>query len=101
MILGDLGIAVIVTSGGQRFSLSLGENSTVLTGGGSIRITMSQSDASSMGAYLLRYWRDEVADVDHQDIEALFPEGSGYLTFKVDVSMPPVSAREARRRLGI
>lgn len=51
----------------------------------------------------LKYYRDGIADVDHIDVEIGANDGDkGFaLTLTVGNAQPPVSAEEAKRRLGI
>ena len=53
-------------------------------------------------AFFLRYYRDEVSEVDHVDLEAIDSDTGKrdeYITFCVPDSRPPVSAKEAEERL--
>ena len=52
--------------------------------------------------FFLKYYRDEVADVDHIDLEAINADTGKqdeYITFRVPDWRPPVSPEEAERRL--
>jgi hypothetical protein len=54
--------------------------------------------------FFLQYYRDGVAEVDHIDVEMDPRHGDGrgvFLTFQVSNFLPPVSAEEARRKLGL
>lgn len=53
-------------------------------------------------AFFLKYYRDEVAEVDHVDLEAIDADTGKqdeYVTFRVPDFRPPVSAQEAEKRL--
>jgi hypothetical protein len=52
--------------------------------------------------YFLKYYRDGLADVDHLDFEATWDTGDACdFSLKVALHKPPVSAEEARKRLGL
>jgi hypothetical protein len=52
--------------------------------------------------FFLKYYRDGRADVDHLDMEATWDTGNACdVTLKVSRYKPPVSAEEARKRLGL
>jgi hypothetical protein len=101
MILEEIGSVVITGKSGLKCSISLGDISSVGRGHDMLRIVMNKNDILCVGAYLLRYFRDDVAEVDHIDIEAIFQDRDGYIIFKVGEYLPSVSGEEARRRLGI
>lgn len=61
-------------------------------------ISFKRRDCEYVASFFLRCYRDGFAEVDHIDVET--PTG-GYITLSVDSFAPPVSADEARRRLGI
>jgi hypothetical protein len=53
-------------------------------------------------AFFLKYYRDEVAEVDHVDLEAIdvaTGKQGEYVTFRVPDSKPPLSAQEVKERL--
>ena len=63
-----------------------------------INLTLADHDLGRLRMFFLRYYRDGYAAVDHVDIET--PNGD-YITVTVHESAPPVSAEEAKRRLGV
>ena len=70
----------------------------------SASILLSPTEFESLMFFCLRTVRDGVAPVDHLDIEAIDPitgHESGNFALKFPISAPPVSAVEARRRLGL
>jgi hypothetical protein len=61
-------------------------------------IRLAASDLDFVRHSFLRYYRDEVADVDHIEVDT---NKGDYITFSVEEWLPPVSAEEARRRHGL
>jgi hypothetical protein len=64
-------------------------------------LEFSERDLDFVLSYLLVYYRDGAADVDHIDITLEHPGGSGELDFtiKVEASKPPLSPAEAKRAI--
>jgi hypothetical protein len=61
-----------------------------------LEVSLASADLDFVRPFFLRYYRDNVAEVDHLDIET---DNGGYITFSVEEFVPPVSAEEVRRRL--
>lgn len=71
------------------------------SGRGRRELELSQRELEFVCSFLLVYYRDEAADVDHIDIEVASEEAeSTDITFQVDRSKPPMTADEARTLLG-
>jgi hypothetical protein len=66
--------------------------------GNPLRVLLSERDLNYMRHFFMRYYRDGVADVDHIDIET---DKGDYITLKVEESIAPMSAEEAKRKLGM
>ena len=67
-------------------------------------LQLTQIELERLVHFFLRYYRDGVAEVDHLDIEANENTPNrmdAYVTFVVPDYLPPVSAAEAKRRLGM
>ena len=70
----------------------------------SLEIGLSDREIGSWLSFFLKYYRDGMAEVDHIDIEASSArEGIPPIdiVLKVAHAQPPLSAEEARRRLGL
>jgi hypothetical protein len=80
---------------------SNGAESGVKRKGQDLHVELMEPDLGYVGAYLLRFYRDGVAAVDHIDVEAKIEGTNGYITFYVESFVPPVTEQEARRRLGL
>ncbi|MCA3006187.1 MAG: hypothetical protein LW650_12055 [Planctomycetaceae bacterium] len=67
------------------------------------RIVLSQTALEYVMSFVLKYARDGMAEVDHVDldVDADDPGEAFTLTLSATRSTPPVSAEEARRRLGL
>lgn len=87
---------------GQSLELYRGEISTVQSGRKHRQhaVSLNPQALSYVLAFFIRYYRDGYATVDHIDIEDEKRVGD-YITFRVKEYTPPLSAEEARRRLGI
>jgi hypothetical protein len=46
-----------------------------------IRLALARNEIDALTAFLLRYYRDGVAQVDHVDFDVGIGDESGYLTF--------------------
>ena len=67
------------------------------------QVVMSGTNLDFLQHFFLKYYRDDLAEVDHVDLQAIDAETGNkeiYVTFRVPESMPPVTDNEARRRLG-
>jgi hypothetical protein len=67
-------------------------------------LKLSSTELEYWLCFFLRGVRDGMAEVDHIDVEADPSSGSelpGFFVLKVPNAAPPVSAEEARRRLGL
>lgn len=67
-------------------------------------LQLSSQELEYWLSFFLRGFRDGMAEVDHIDVETDSPsstEPSGFFVLKVPDAVPPVSAEEARRRLGL
>lgn len=84
----------------RRMQVARGEANRYGTIGNAddLGLTLSERDLDFARHFFLRYYRDGAAEVDHIDIET---NDGGYIIFAVDKSLPPVSAEEAKRRLGM
>ncbi|MCC6745759.1 MAG: hypothetical protein IT175_18000 [Acidobacteria bacterium] len=67
------------------------------------KVSLTQNDLDYIQHFFLKYFRDGVADVDHIDLDVVSDTDSqqSTITFKVPDSIGPVSAEEARKRLGL
>lgn len=83
---------------GIELKIADGNESEFRENKGRLIISLSAQALDFVRHFFLRYYRDEVAEVDHIDIEN---SDGGYITFFVDRFQPPVSANEVKRRLGI
>lgn len=66
------------------------------------QLEIPRTSLEYLQAFFLRYYRDEIADVDHIDLEAIDLDSGKqdeYITFRVPDSKPPASPAEAERRL--
>ncbi len=67
-------------------------------------IMLSQRDLEFLSSFLLKYYRDRVAEVDHIDIDIYRPDSGveeGVFIIQAADSNPGMSGDEARRILGI
>lgn len=99
MLLEEMGSVVIAGKTKSRCVISLGDTTSIIEDNRTLRITLSSTDLAFTGAYLLRFYRYGLAEVDHVDLEAISGDNCGYITFKVEEFMAPVSEMEARHRL--
>jgi hypothetical protein len=67
------------------------------------RIRITLDDLDYLLHFFLKYYRDGIAEVDHLDLEVLSAHENqdASITFKVPESFQPVSAQEAKKRLGL
>lgn len=66
-----------------------------------LEVLLGGVELSRWLAFFLRYYRDGCAEVDHIDVEGAATGGGRFdLVLRVGRSDAPVSAEEARRRLG-
>jgi len=66
------------------------------------RLEVTRSSLDYLQHFFLKYYRDGAAAVDHLDLEAIDIDTGDkqiYITLKVPDSVPPVSSKEAERRL--
>ena len=61
-------------------------------------VAISAGSLDFVRHFFLRYYRGGVAEVDRKDIET---DEGGYVVFAADDFTLPVSAQEAKRRLGM
>ncbi len=61
-------------------------------------IGLDRDDAEALTAFLMRYFRDGVAEVDHVDVQMV---NDGYVIFKVEEFAPPMSQEELMRKLDL
>jgi len=69
-----------------------------------LSLQMTRTELERLVYFFLTYYRDGWADVDHIDVEAdddVPNRMAAYVIFVVPAYKPPVSADEAKRRLGI
>lgn len=67
-----------------------------------IAVSLGRIALEAWLVFFLKYYRDGRAEVDHLDFEAAWDTGDACdFTLKVALHKPPVSADEARRRLGL
>jgi hypothetical protein len=67
------------------------------------QLRVSHHDLGYLLHFFLKYYRDGIGEVDHLDLQAVSGEEGDmdcYATFIILTSRPPVSAEEAKRRLG-
>jgi hypothetical protein len=76
---------------GDRSLWNLTKEQTKLT------VILGQRDLECVKGLLFRYYKDGIAEVDHIDVET--PNGD-YIVFTMEDAVAPLSATEARRRLG-
>jgi hypothetical protein len=67
----------------------------------SSQVRMTPNDLDYLLHFFLKYYRDGVAQVDHLDLEAGSGNDDAAITFKVSDAVEPLTAEEARRRLGL
>jgi hypothetical protein len=102
MIRDNLGIALIVGLSGFQFLVQAQcEETKADTRAKPIKFSLSRNDLAALMAFLLKYYRDSIAEVDHMDFETTFDSGFGYLTFRVEEFAPSLSNDEALKRLGV
>jgi hypothetical protein len=67
------------------------------------RVKMTPDDLDFVLHFFLKYFRDGVAEVDHLDldVESQLNGQDSTITFKVSDSLQPMSAEEAKERLGL
>jgi hypothetical protein len=99
-------IAAKAAEGSTTLILSAGDEPITLLDFGRqpVRAKLTRTDLETLTAFVLRCYRDGVAEVDHLDFEA--EDGCKrtygcYLTVQFLKVRPPVSEAEARRRLGL
>jgi hypothetical protein len=66
------------------------------------QLEIPRTSLEYLQTFFLRYYRDEIADSDHIDLEAIDIDSGKqdeYITFRVPDSKPPASPAEAERRL--
>ena len=70
---------------------------------GATRVRLAPDDLDCLLHFFLKYFRDGVAEVDHLDldVESQTNNQDSTITFKVPESAQPLSAEEAKRRLGL
>lgn len=67
-----------------------------------VEVTITPTDLEYVLHFFLKTYRDGLAEVDHLDLQAVAESGEdSYITFVAAEAVPPVSADEARRRLGM
>lgn len=68
-----------------------------------IHINITENDLDYVLHFFLKHYRDGIAEVDHIDLEVLSPTESAEasICFKAPHAAPPLSAEEAKRRLGL
>ncbi len=67
------------------------------------RVSVTSNDLDYLLHFFLKYYRDGVAEVDHLDLD-VESQTNGHdstITFKVPESLQPLSAGEAKKRLGL
>jgi len=66
-------------------------------------MSLTHNDLDYILHFFLKYFRDGVADVDHIDLDVVSDSDSQQSTIKFQVrdSIGPVSAKEAKKRLGL
>jgi hypothetical protein len=102
MIFEDLGDALILGTNCVKCRLQAANEAThVNEAANPLQIMLGKREIATLAAFLLRYYRDQFAPVDHIDFDVPFQGGQGYLTFKVEESAAAVSETEARQRLGV
>jgi hypothetical protein len=99
-----------VVDAGDQFVLQLSTGSipgdcraTVTWEKNSALLVLSETELKALMFFCLRSARDGLAEVDHVDIEAepaVAGGRSGSFVLKFPTAKPPVSANQARRRLG-
>lgn len=100
IVVEGLGTALITGARRSQFLLGLGARESRIDTSSSIpKISLNKVALVTLGAYLMRYYRDDVADVDHIDFDVASADGDGYLIVAVDESRPALSAEEAHHRL--
>ncbi len=83
--------------------ISTGRRSTVIWKDNLALIELTSTEIEYWLAWSLKYYRDGIADVNHIDVEIKSQSKTKNiaLTLMVNNAQPPVSAEEARRRLGV
>lgn len=68
-----------------------------------VRVTMTPDDLDYLLHFFLKCFRDGVAEVDHLDLDVQSQTNNedSTITFKVPESVQPLSAEEAKKRLGL
>ena len=61
-------------------------------------MNLTTSDLDFVRHFFLRFYRDGLAEVDHIDVQT---GDGGYIIFCAELSVPPLSAEEAERLLGV
>jgi hypothetical protein len=74
--------------------------------GTTLEISLTRTEADYWQQFFMKYRRDGIADVDHIDSEGILYVrgqecGALDVTIRVERSLPSVSAKEARKRLGM
>jgi hypothetical protein len=94
-----------VADGAMRLSVNasipVGHRGRADVGTGTLRLSITPTEARLWLHYFLRAFRDGSAEVDHLDCEFRGEEGLVDLVIRVENAKPPASAAEARRRLGL
>jgi hypothetical protein len=102
LLLDNLVVAVVFrrldSSEPIEFRVATENQSHIEGGNGRLAVYLAASDLDFVRHFFLRYYRDGFADVDHIDIQN---SDGGYTTFYAEQSVPPVSAEEAKRLLGM
>lgn len=65
-----------------------------------LRCAIDRDGLEYLQATLLRAWRDGIAEVDHVHIEGLLAGAGHDFTVRLAKARPPVSASQARKKLG-
>lgn len=85
--------------------LEEGERAIVFGNRDNLEVRITATELEHWLHFFLTYYRDGVASVDNIDVDLDYRMLQGKaldtLAFNVDWSIPPVSAEEARRRLGL
>ena len=92
---------------GNSVMLRLAENgdkSTIDQSNGKYQVQLTHRDIGTISSYLLKYYRDSYAPVDHLDIEISYkikPDNDVTLMIKASNVAEPLSEEAVRRALGI
>jgi hypothetical protein len=91
---------LVITHKGTKLSVSSADTSkfgTYLQMAGGPTVSLTSVELEFISSFLLKYYRDGVAEVDHIDVDL----GSGTLIVKAEDSKAPMSGVEAKRLLGL